>query len=508
MKTNWKFFPTLFLFLVALPWTHAGNVHLTGGSLTYRYLPGAEAGFQYYEVQLTLYRECMPHNPPIAFDNWVDLFIFDGGDQSLYDQVTLFKGTEHQQPLTVADSCYFLPEMLCAVSTTYTDTLLLPENQSGYDIAWSRCCRTPTVANLHEPAQQGYTFHAYIPPAHFQNSSPQFNQAIPTYACINDPITIDGSALDPDGDSLVYRLTAPLAGGSPEEALPVPTPPPYSTVSWLPGYSGAHPMPGLELDPITGLLQVHPTMQGDYVFALSVLEYRNGYLLNETRREVQLVVFDCLLNYPPKIDVLPHPQALADTLFFFIDEPSCFELRVTDENHPIIENDRISIEAEGTILDHWSAAFNGFQDQPAPQTVSLCWTPPVHYDGPLSSLIYFHTWDDNDCPAPNHTYDSLWVQVLRTPRSAQVYLPNIFSPNGDGQNDLFEISGQFIQEFDLQIFDRLGRVVFQSLDPSTAWDGTLANGQLAPQGVYIFRLEMKGWDGDQIEKWGDITLIR
>ena len=102
---------------------------------------------------------------------------------------------------------------------------------------------------------------------------------------------------------------------------------------------------------------------------------------------------------------------------------------------------------------------------------------------------------------------------LRVERS-DVYVPNAFSPNSDGSNDLFYIqtsNGNLIIE-QLIIADRWGEVVFQANDfapndPNFGWDGRLRNEYLNP-GVFVYYLQIKYPDGSLIPMKGDLTLLR
>jgi gliding motility-associated-like protein len=67
-------------------------------------------------------------------------------------------------------------------------------------------------------------------------------------------------------------------------------------------------------------------------------------------------------------------------------------------------------------------------------------------------------------------------------------LPNVFSPNHDGQNDLFRpFPYRGVKAIDLEVFNRWGQVVFKTTDPAILWDGTLNNGgDPVPEGVYFY----------------------
>jgi len=85
-----------------------------------------------------------------------------------------------------------------------------------------------------------------------------------------------------------------------------------------------------------------------------------------------------------------------------------------------------------------------------------------------------------------------------------VYVPNSFTPNGDGLNDLFELSlWNPCAIYSLSVFDRWGHFVYQNDDAGTSsWDGT-AGGKTVPEGVYVFLLE-----GASVKKTGYVLLIR
>jgi gliding motility-associated-like protein len=103
--------------------------------------------------------------------------------------------------------------------------------------------------------------------------------------------------------------------------------------------------------------------------------------------------------------------------------------------------------------------------------------------------------------------------VFLEPR-ADLYIPNIFSPNGDQINDRLWIqTGPAVEEISsLVIFDRWGNLVFSAEhflpgDESKTWDGT-AKGQKLNSGVFAFRLVAKRFDGSNLIQYGNITLIK
>jgi gliding motility-associated-like protein len=90
----------------------------------------------------------------------------------------------------------------------------------------------------------------------------------------------------------------------------------------------------------------------------------------------------------------------------------------------------------------------------------------------------------------------------------QLFVPNAFSPNGDGMNDRFQPITNHPEHISYGIYDRWGKNVFQAKDGNIAWDGTI-NGQLAPVGVYVWVLRMEPSEKTSAQKkTGSVTVIR
>lgn len=88
-----------------------------------------------------------------------------------------------------------------------------------------------------------------------------------------------------------------------------------------------------------------------------------------------------------------------------------------------------------------------------------------------------------------------------------VFVPNVFSPNGDGINDILRVCTSAVLSLRLRIFDRWGELVFETADANFGWDGTFKGQPLLP-GVYAFLLLLDYPDGEKVVHHGSITLIR
>ncbi|SDM23174.1 gliding motility-associated C-terminal domain-containing protein [Catalinimonas alkaloidigena] len=107
--------------------------------------------------------------------------------------------------------------------------------------------------------------------------------------------------------------------------------------------------------------------------------------------------------------------------------------------------------------------------------------------------------------------DSITVIVEPQVTATRLFIPNYFSPNGDGRNEVFKVYGDGIDAFTLQIFDRSGVKVFETTNPSEGWAGDV-NGTPQPGGVYLWRISGQFRDGSELtfngERTGVIRLAR
>jgi gliding motility-associated-like protein len=89
-----------------------------------------------------------------------------------------------------------------------------------------------------------------------------------------------------------------------------------------------------------------------------------------------------------------------------------------------------------------------------------------------------------------------------------IFMPNAFSPNGDGINDVYHASPlSGYQLISCTIFNRWGVKVFHTTNANIAWDGTI-NGNPQDAGPYVYYLQMKSPAGKRINRKGSIILIK
>ncbi|MCB0641412.1 MAG: gliding motility-associated C-terminal domain-containing protein, partial [Phaeodactylibacter sp.] len=153
---------------------------------------------------------------------------------------------------------------------------------------------------------------------------------------------------------------------------------------------------------------------------------------------------------------------------------------------------------------------------------SIVWTPTTYltFDSlnllepqvrPIESTAYtIQAFDINGCLVLAEVY-------VDVDKNRNVYIPNIFSPNGDGLNDYFQpFTGTGVVEVsNFEIYDRWGEQVhlarqippLRDEQPAYAWDGTF-NGQKMNPGVYVYLIEVVFEDGQILLYRGSVTLIR
>ncbi len=87
-------------------------------------------------------------------------------------------------------------------------------------------------------------------------------------------------------------------------------------------------------------------------------------------------------------------------------------------------------------------------------------------------------------------------------------IPNAFTPNGDGKNDIFTPQLTFFPNIYLfLIYDRNGFIVFESTSPDIGWDGRIRGNNYAPAGVYIYHVQYVPFNGVKVEKTGHVTVF-
>ncbi|MEI6410671.1 MAG: gliding motility-associated C-terminal domain-containing protein, partial [Bacteroidota bacterium] len=161
----------------------------------------------------------------------------------------------------------------------------------------------------------------------------------------------------------------------------------------------------------------------------------------------------------------------------------------------------LTISAQ-TNTDVWaSLTWTPLPDPNCAACLQQTWMPTT--SGPLSVTLV----DTGGCV----TMASMYIRVKQ---QAQIYIPNVISPNGDGNNDVFLIGANpSVSRIDeLNIFDRWGNLAYHLSAPIApnlwpGWDGTMG-GKKVGLGVYVFYMRIKLLNGESEVLAGDITVVK
>lgn len=290
MKTL-RYILSLFLFIVLSPSGQAA--HLVGGEITYTCLGGSQ-----YQIDLRVYRDCASGGA--AFDNAIEIRVFNGVTGALVQALPgITFDSIVQVPLNSGDPCLTIPPGLCTEYTTYRTTVNLPSSPDGYVVTWQRCCRNGSISNIPTPGSWGNTYTVTIPANDACGNAPTYVNTPPIVICAGEPLQIDASASDVDGDSLYYEFCEILHGGGTGNPTPTAGPPPYQTIPFLAPLTYDNPItssPQIRIDSITGMITGVATTQGQYVVGICVSSYKNGALETLIRRDFQFNVSTCVRN--------------------------------------------------------------------------------------------------------------------------------------------------------------------------------------------------------------------
>lgn len=311
--------------------------------------------------------------------------------------------------------------------TRYQRRVSLGPTAEGYWVIYDRCCRQPGIVNLNAPSDdQGFSYNTWIPPTNTVNSNPIFGDTLLSFICRGDTNFITNNITDPDGDSLVFSLAEPYVGYmdnfSPDPiGLPggysnfvlnpyiIPPPP----VNWSFGFNATQffGAGGFQnIDPETGLTEFIATINGIYVAAIEVREYRNNVLVGAIRRDIQLIVEDCPNNSGPNQDSTVLDSAALDPITYFVKENDdfCFNLNYDD-----IDGDPMELVVTGDIFDpvitNPPATVNSPVRDTGSVSTQICWNTSCNQGRDAPYIVQVIVTDSNCPPLPLYQTIEIFV---------------------------------------------------------------------------------------------------
>ncbi len=438
--------------------------HIIGGNMTYRYL-GLSGTKERYEVTFTLYDDCINGQPDaISNDNPAFFAVYGKVNHTLVakDTTATYISSVVLAPAAL-NPCKFIGANVCIMERQFKSTFLLPASTDGYIVSYQRCCFASTPVNIPIPGDIGPTYYCVIPPA-IKNTSAVFKYNSQFVTCVNDNLAMDLSASDADGDSLSYELVNILKGGDPNNIKPFPKSGPYDSIVYRSPATTLNPMGiagGMALDPSTGVLSCKPDRIGTYFLAVNCIEWRGGVAINKVYQHFQVIVSSCADAYT---------DARKDTV--------------------VLKGTTIQFHAYGGAKYQWFTGYNLSNDTIPDPTAVFNEIGTFKYAVVVTAVI--------GCEVT----DSIIVHVVD---HSDATMPNAFTPNGDGLNDIFkpEFMGPCNVKY-LRIYNRYGNLVYDGTD---GWDGRY-KGMMQDMEVFAWTLLYENNLGEPKLLKGNVTLIK
>jgi len=150
-------------------------------------------------------------------------------------------------------------------------------------------------------------------------------------------------------------------------------------------------------------------------------------------------------------------------------------------------------------LRFWTVNYNGIINYYFTETINLNFLDT----GFCNISVYIE--DQNLCLSRVQNYR---INIIPC-KDTYFYVPNSFTPNFDGINDIFFPKGENYTDLEILIYNRWGQLIFQSNDPN-GWDGTYSvnSNYLAPDGVYCYIIYYRDLKNMLQRRVGSVTLLR
>jgi gliding motility-associated-like protein len=161
----------------------------------------------------------------------------------------------------------------------------------------------------------------------------------------------------------------------------------------------------------------------------------------------------------------------------------------------VITGQSLQLQATGGVRYEWTPG-TGLSNATIANPVAL-------YTTPSSGIVYkVMVYNEANCA------DSAYIKVKVFQTMPSVFVPNAFTPNHDGKNDLLRPIAVGMAHIDyFRIFNRWGQLVFSTTANEQGWDGTIA-GKLQPSGTYVWLVKATDYTGAPYMQRGTLVLIR
>lgn len=225
---------------------------------------------------------------------------------------------------------------------------------------------------------------------------------------------------------------------------------------------------------------------------------------------------DAIYSWQSNLDIIDHYNS---GISLFVNDSGSvivdmiWENCITSDTARVVLSDLANITFSVNPTESIITAGESVELEIMPANYNYQWQPPSFLDTPNESLVtstptesieYSILIYDGNC----YTRKSAYIEVIQPQCGPpQVFVPNTFSPNKDGVNDLLLVRANEPEKILFRIYNRWGELVFESRSISSGWDGTF-KGEPADTDVFTYYLEITCKGGQEYFHEGNITLTK
>ncbi|MGB3948810.1 MAG: PKD-like domain-containing protein [Bacteroidia bacterium] len=187
-------------------------------------------------------------------------------------------------------------------------------------------------------------------------------------------------------------------------------------------------------------------------------------------------------------------QTVSTTVYAI--DPGLYTIDATVDHDTIVAGESTTLHAitDSSLVVIWNPASEVSNQND--------FNPSVSPDGTTTFVVSI--LDSVGCPK----IDSITVYVLSNKcEEESVFVPNTFTPNGDGKNDILYVRGNTLKKIYFAVYNRRGELIFETNDLSIGWDGTYG-GRIADPDVFAWYLRATCFSNAELTSKGNVTLIR
>jgi hypothetical protein len=323
----------------------ASASHMMGGQITLEHISGMD-----YRVVYTAYRD-MTGIPiaQVASINFVDSV----------SGVSFIVPIPYDTAVTV---------LVPGVEEYVYDTIVTFPNAGSWYVSYEECCRNAAILNMTMPSGESHHFYSIVQ-IDTTNSTPVFLNPPIVLAQENVPFYYNPLPFDADGDSIAWSLDVPLSSnGTPVVGYVLP-----SSDTLVP----------FNMDPVTGEITFLPNLLGNFQVSVRVKEYRNGVLIGEITRDMQLIVVPSL-NTPVVLMINTNTAPFNGKAYTFA-AGTPFSMNVTIYDQ---DNQGVTIVGRGEAFNLSSnPATLNVVNGVGTATATISWTPDVSQERPAPYIL-------------------------------------------------------------------------------------------------------------------------